>query len=210
LIILDAMTLTEADVARRRTVMLRNVSKLSSRVPAALEKEQRGLTREVQRRQYADNDVKALVLLYDYVDRVMALAKGTVACKHGCSACCHGEVALFQPEADLIAAKTGRPAKTLAQERRQGTPYTMTTVPCPFLKNDACSIYAHRPMVCRTLVHFDTDNTLCQFEHRHNVTVPMIDRASTFAGVYEAYGVILARRVGGAGDIREFFGDSLD
>lgn len=36
----------------------------------------------------------------------------------------------------------------------------------------------------------------------------MIDRATTFGGVYEAFNLIVHRNGGGAGDIREFFGES--
>lgn len=188
--------------------MLRNAETFSRRIPMDLQKEQRTLAREVQRRQYADNDVKALGLLYGYVDRVMALAKGSVACKQGCATCCHAEIALWQPEADLIAAKTGRPARRLTSDSRYGTPYTTTKTPCPFLLAGSCSIYAHRPLVCRTMVNFDVDNTVCQFEHRDSTPVPMINRSTTFAGVYEAFNIIIDRNGGGAGDIREFFGDS--
>ncbi|MBV8272591.1 MAG: YkgJ family cysteine cluster protein [Cupriavidus sp.] len=205
------MALSDAELARRNTVMLRNANTLSKRVPMALQKEQRTLAREVQRRQYADNDVKALGLLYEYVDRVMSLAKGTIACKRGCATCCHAEIALWQPEADLIAAKIGVPARRLERDSsRYGTPYTTTKAPCPFLVNGACSIYAHRPLACRTMVNFDVDSTVCQFEHRDSTPVPMINRTSTFAGVYEALNIIIERNGGGAGDIREFFGETVD
>ncbi|KAF7961460.1 hypothetical protein AWV80_33085 [Cupriavidus sp. UYMU48A] len=128
----------------------------------------------------------------------MALTKGLVACKRGCSACCHSEIALYQPEADLIAAKTGLPVRQIPRDpARRSTPYATTKAPCPFLHDGACSIYAHRPLVCRTMVNFDADSTVCQFEHRDNTPVPMIDRASSFTGVFEAYYNVIVRRNGG-------------
>ncbi|MFJ1258779.1 YkgJ family cysteine cluster protein [Cupriavidus sp. CuC1] len=204
------MVLPASEVSRRKTIMLRNADAFSKRVPLALQKEQRGLAREIQRRQYRDNDVKALGVLYDYVDRVMAHGKGNVACKRGCSACCKAEIALWQLEADLIAAKTGVAVRSVPLDPgRKMTPYTMTTSPCPFLVNETCSIYAYRPLACRTMVSFDADSTLCQFDHRFDTpALMMIDRATTFGGVYEAFNVILHRNGGGAGDIREFFGES--
>ena len=202
------MSLPTDELAKRRTVMLRNLDAISKKVPAALEKEQRGLLREVQRRQYAADPVKAMGLLYGYLDRVTRYMSGNIACKRGCNWCCHGEIALWQPEADYIAAKTGIPANQLPlQLRRTSTAYTATHQPCPFLQDGACSVYAHRPLACRMTVNLDVDDTVCRFEHRDDTNVPLVDRATTFKGVFSAFQVIVERNGGGAGDIREFFGE---
>lgn len=201
------MALPAAEVERRKPIMIRNANTFSKRVPLELEKAQRGLLREVQRRLYADDDLKALELLYNYVDRVMSHAQGVVACKRGCSSCCRNEIALWQVEADMISAKTGLAVNKISVDpARRTTPYTGTKTPCPFLDEEACTIYAYRPLACRTMVNFDADSTICQFEHRDDTQTVQMNPGQTFSGVYEALSVILRRHGGGAGDIREFFG----
>lgn len=44
--------------------------------------------------------------------------------------------------------------------------------PCTFLKEGQCSIYAHRPLVCRTLVNMDDTDVLCELHPGVAVPVP--------------------------------------
>ncbi len=46
---------------------------------------------------------------------------------------------------------------------------------CPFLRDSACSIYAHRPTVCRTLLNLDDDALLCELVDGVEVLVPYAD-----------------------------------
>ena len=90
-----------------------------------------------------------------------------MACRRGCSACCHVSLSIFTVEASLILAwarglapaDAHKLAIALAQREtsdRAGktppgpTPDGELAQPCPFLVNCACSIYPARPTLCRT------------------------------------------------------------
>lgn len=98
------------------------------------------------------------------------------ACKKGCSACCHIPVILLASEAKVIAKEIGVTLKLVPLERRnqpapkfQGEGYA-----CPLLKEQKCSIYESRPLVCRTLYNLDRDALLCQHTGQSNL-VPYFD-----------------------------------
>ena len=131
-----------------------------------------------------------------------------VACKKGCSNCCHQQVTLSQLEADAISDRIGIKAVTLrpGHKVRSVNAYGPET-PCSFLLDGSCSIYENRPVVCRNLVNADRDNLLCSFENvelmRQNdprcVYIPMPD-----AGALVDACINLGRNTV-HGDIRDFF-----
>lgn len=43
--------------------------------------------------------------------------------------------------------------------------YVFKTMPCPFLKDDLCSNYEHRPKRCRSFPHLDKDDFITRLEH---------------------------------------------
>ena len=115
---------------------------------------------------------------------------------------------MSQTEADAIGHRIGRPAMQLRADYVPPDLHDFgRETPCPFLVNDACSIYEHRPFVCRNYVNMDQDPLLCGFENlalaragdpRHT-PVPHLDPGPLLA----AY-----RAVSGKdrlGDIRAFF-----
>lgn len=87
----------------------------------------------------------------------------TLACREGCSLCCHLRVDVRPPEAFLIAdhvRRTFSPAELEALGGRlQGhsekiarlTVFEHVTqnIPCPLLQNGRCSVYSVRPQACR-------------------------------------------------------------
>jgi len=80
-------------------------------------------------------------------------------CQSGCSRCCLVELSVFKLEADHIR---GWFSTLTAQEKKElrrrwqspvqtGTNFHGETVlACPFLRNDRCTIYAARPLICRS------------------------------------------------------------
>ncbi|HEY3920132.1 MAG TPA: YkgJ family cysteine cluster protein [Stellaceae bacterium] len=86
-------------------------------------------------------------------------AEADIQCRAGCSFCCHQNVDVTIPEAILVAlrlAKDDAPRaaavleaadlfKDLDDEQR-----VATGRPCPLLVDDRCSIYAVRPITCRS------------------------------------------------------------
>ena len=70
---------------------------------------------------------------------------------------------------------------------------------CPFLVDGSCSIYAHRPMACRTHLNLDDDDLLCRLVPGIKVPVPYAD-ATQLKAFYLA-----AQPNAELADIREFF-----
>lgn len=100
------------------------------------------------------------------------------ACASGCSHCCNISVAVPRTEAKLIAKTTGA---ALAEPKRLQTvaqiagDTTYFGAPCTFLHAGRCSIYAARPLVCRTLVNMDTVDLLCRLVPGMSVPVPYLN-----------------------------------
>jgi Fe-S-cluster containining protein len=98
-----------------------------------------------------------------------------IACRKGCGYCCHNWVGATAPEVFLIAqhlqarnaddwlapaAVTTRAAATIGLDiaARFGT-----KLPCAFLADNACSIYAVRPTVCRQTTSTQLDTCIEEF-----------------------------------------------
>jgi Fe-S-cluster containining protein len=86
-------------------------------------------------------------------------------CKKGCAWCCHFAVDAFPQETFRIARELksrGDTAATIAAlsayvEKTKGSTTFRRGAPCPFLVDDACSIYAVRPMMCRKCNSLDVE-----------------------------------------------------
>lgn len=84
-----------------------------------------------------------------------------VACGEGCTACCHQSVAATIAEAALIALRLADPADPrraaileAADARAAQGPRERrrAAAPCPLLVEDRCSVYADRPLMCRSVL----------------------------------------------------------
>lgn len=133
------------------------------------------------------------------------------ACRPGCAHCCHLSAAITSSEARLIgqavrrAPVVPRAAMTLAQavgdleQARALTSRHMGT-PCPFLSADQrCSIYEHRPFVCRTHLSLADDAWLCSNEAGPDAAVPRADMRTAVALF------LSADPTATLADIRDFF-----
>lgn len=72
--------------------------------------------------------------------------------------------------------------------------------PCTFLSAGECSIFRHRPLVCRLHANFDHDALLCQIVPGESISVPYVD-ATVEKAVYH-------RKVAAGGlvaDLRDWF-----
>src|SRR5262249_26844399 len=96
--------------------------------------------------------------LYAKADETIARLKDIkVACKKGCSHCCHVWVSASAPEILYVAKQIRRRVGAADRVRAAhavtgGFTYSIRALhpnPCPMLNDDACSIYEHRPMACR-------------------------------------------------------------
>lgn len=98
--------------------------------------------------------------LYALMEEFGDIRAPHVSCKAGCSACCRSiPVEISDLEARHIAAATGKACATLPPGRHGQRGFLNT--PCPFLVNEQCSIYEHRPYNCRSLAVVDTDALTC-------------------------------------------------
>jgi len=144
--------------------------------------------------------------IYELLDEMNSFNGGNVACRRGCSHCCHTQVAMSVTEAEMLGMAIGRKPKNVAMRREPGhydaQPYGYHT-PCTFLKDNECTIYEHRPLACRKLVNGDIDDLLCKLTTPPGPPVPYIDRTEfDFVGV-----TIVAGKDGHvkSADIREYF-----
>lgn len=114
------------------------------------------------------------------------------ACASGCSHCCHVDVLVPRSEAQLMAKALNQSVSEPQAVVSLETAHLRTSfvgTPCTFLKEGKCSIYARRPLVCRTLVNLDSVSTLCELIPGAQVPVPYLNTVtlqSVFAKVTQA------------------------
>jgi len=107
-----------------------------------------------------------------------------LACKEGCTYCCHLRVEVFLPEVfriknylekhcskeelsniKLAIATTAKRAKHLS-----GQEYSAARIACPLLIDNNCSIYSVRPGMCRKYHSLEVDPCIKRYEEPTNET----------------------------------------
>ena len=136
------------------------------------------------------------------------------ACRSGCAHCCRIPVTISRIEAELLGRAIGRVPAHLARPVRLSTLGSEAQIlaaqtqlqatgagsPCPFLEDDRCGVYAHRPIACRILINLDDDELLC----RHAADGAPAEVPYADARMIKA--LALAAQAGSEfADIREFF-----
>lgn len=115
-----------------------------------------------------------------------------IACTKGCAYCCHTLVAVTAPEAFRLAnavraglaagmsaetvVERGRPLVGMAPNDRIGR-----KLPCPLLVDGTCSVYRHRPLVCRQATSLDLAACIDEFEGRN------LDARVPISGAYRQH-----------------------
>ena len=103
------------------------------------------------------------------------LSRSPLACGRGCSHCCYSPWVDANPAEVLFAVKSMEPErrrlaresiKAVSNQTRGKTLRERSgmVAPCPLLEEEACSIYADRPVVCRSMV--SEDSALCRRSYR--------------------------------------------
>lgn len=155
--------------------------------------------------------VSRLKKITDVMDEVAKVREPHVVCKAGCSACCHMQVEMTDVEAERISRATGTRSQMLAPGRHT-TPVEKLgrkDTPCPFLKNNQCSIYDVRPVMCRDMAITGPDALACSFENMalfrekdpRAILVPQTKMNPALA----AWASIVQARRSTLADIRQFF-----
>jgi len=145
---------------------------------------------------------KRVLWLKRAADTFSAAVAPHAACRKGCSHCCHISLKFTEAEAIEIGKSIGIPPSSDAADKPERS---VENEPCPFLRDEACSIYPHRPIVCRTHFNMDGDDLLCQIVPGAAVPVPYMDNRAILLGTL---------MVGGASpriaDVRDWFPKGLD
>lgn len=140
--------------------------------------------------------------VYYLVNELMEYSKPFTACDRGCSSCCNINVMILQVEADLIGEKIGKKPLSLRVSKTHELGHFNGT-PCPFLKNDSCSIYDNRPYICRQHVCFDQTSYWCDPVRTHkNNNMPLLRFSEAEAAVLD---IGKLENGGVFADIRDFF-----
>ncbi len=167
------------DLSSERKYAEENYARIIQRLPPKLLAKEDGLLPKFQR--HKGSPLRKLGLLFDFMDVLYGAVGPFLACKRGCSYCCHYEIALTEVEIAFIEEKTGYRRRTTAG------PVPIYGQSCPFLKNDACSIYAARPFVCRKHVVLTRTSHWCHVDRANTEEFPLL----TFSEVNNVFGHIL-------------------
>jgi Fe-S-cluster containining protein len=73
-----------------------------------------------------------------------------VQCRKGCDGCCRVRLALFPVEFDRLQAAFQRLPRDIQDRLRAEARNQWDRGVCPLLLDGACSLYEHRPVICRT------------------------------------------------------------
>lgn len=144
-----------------------NHEKLVNSFPSSLSKKEEGLYARMQKSK--GNAINNLSSLYSEMSEIYAHVNKFTPCKKGCSHCCYIPVSISELEAELIE-------KTLKIKRKKFSVHDKTQdIPCPFLKNNSCSIYDVRPFVCRRHVVLTKSSYWCELERCNRVKMPLLN-----------------------------------
>lgn len=123
--------------------------------------------------------------------------KENIQCRKGCSMCCHTQVSATQDEAVLLAdiIASGHPIdwnrfhkqKEVGNSHADWYKLNHSDRACIFLDDQgACSIYEHRPLVCRTN-NVISDPANCDTTLFNNPTISLINTHKSDIVTYAAF-----------------------
>lgn len=95
-----------------------------------------------------------LLNIYEFMDSISSSFNHLTPCKKGCSHCCEIRVDISELELSIIKSKARKEFNSARKGLKIGQP-------CPFLKDNKCSIYDVRPFLCRRHQVFTPTNQLC-------------------------------------------------
>jgi Fe-S-cluster containining protein len=101
-----------------------------------------------------------------------AAAGEPLACKAGCTYCCHNVVMATAPEIFSAASElrarhdAGFVAAVAGRCDAVGATAGIRRSPCPLLHDDLCSVYSARPTVCRKHTSFAVEACIADYEGR--------------------------------------------
>lgn len=183
----------QLEVAQQNALATRE--RITRQFPDNLAKREAQLLERLQK--VKGDSFKKLKVLYAFIDELYAFINKFTPCKAGCSDCCHHPVNVSELEIQYIEKATGikRAAEALSFDPAEN-------LPCPLLKNNACSIYEYRPFVCRTHVSLCQTAIWCHSDKCHQAKLPML----RFSEVEKAHKRLLRdSNLSATQDIRQVF-----
>lgn len=168
---------------------------VASSIPKQLEKKEAELFDWYVR--LKGNPLTKLRALFDFMTALYGAVARYTPCKKGCTVCCHYPVSITELEMEFIERGVGiKRAKHILKTAHQND------APCPFLRNNTCSIYEHRPFVCRRHVTLTETPHWCHPDRAYTEEFPLL-KFSEVDRVFDA----LVRETGATAfcDIREAF-----
>lgn len=169
---------TDPPEVKARLAELNNyVSARNESIQARIDPHRARIDGQLKSIEYGNQSVRSkLRSLWAVADLVGSLTEGSVACKRGCSHCCHCPVMITKDEAKIVGQAIGRePADATPRQNAAHVDWGYHN-PCSFLGSDgACSIYASRPLECRLMYNADVDDLLCQLRPPDGVRMPIVD-----------------------------------
>lgn len=76
--------------------------------------------------------------------------KSLSQCKNGCSKCCYTDISIFEVEASNIRKWFASLSIDQQNSIKDKWQLPQTEGSCAFLRNESCTIYEARPLICRT------------------------------------------------------------
>lgn len=145
------------------------------------------------------SNFRKLEIIYELQDSLSASISKYTPCKKGCSACCHYNVNVSALEVDYIEKMTGH-----QRSRKLAPSENFLGKPCPFLIDNACSIYEFRPFACRRHHALTEDAYWCDTERCFEHSFPLI----SYSGLEGAFKQLVSNHNPSTGfkDIRQYFG----
>jgi len=144
-----------------------------------------------------ENEFAKLRRIYDFLDLYKDFASTFSVCKKGCSACCKSDVNMTKLEAIYIEKNSNHVARRTKKNTRKHK------TPCPFLVDNSCSTYEHRPINCRTLYTLD-DPKYCETKEAHQLYGANGGKGINIIYTLKEYSEKL-NGTNGSADIRDYF-----
>lgn len=141
---------------------------------------------------------RKLIPIFQKMDKELSATNEMVDCRAGCHYCCHYHVAITAVEALVLAehvhslplATRNRLVSKVCETAERVAPlsedqYQRVNIPCAFLEEGRCSVYAVRPVACRGFHSVNVDMCKRAFDHPET-SVPLTVAAGRNA-VNEGY-----------------------
>ena len=86
----------------------------------------------------------------DFQNQQRDSLKAQYQCKNGCSRCCHTDISVFEIEKTNLLLWFQSLSSAQKHELNGKWNLPRAEGACAFLRNDSCTVYEARPLICRT------------------------------------------------------------